>query len=97
MRAAVLIKPGHIEIQQRPIPSPSPDEILVRIACVGVCGSDIPRILTYGAYHPRLTLGHEFSGVIAQTGEMVDQWRMNSGIWYRLNKAVSLSLQEESV
>ena len=75
MRALKLYAPGDIRLEDSPIPVIDAEEVLVRVMAVGVCGSDIPRILTHGAYHPRLTMGHEFSGVVAQTGDRVDPWR----------------------
>ncbi len=75
MPAAVLLKPGQIEIQTRPVPSPSPDEILVRIACVGVCGSDI-HYYRHGRIGEQIIkspqcLGHECSGFVAAVGSEV--------------------------
>ena len=75
MRALKLYAPGDIRLEDTPIPAIDAEDVLVQVMAVGVCGSDIPRILTQGAYHPRLTLGHEFSGVVIRTGERVDQWR----------------------
>ena len=40
MRAAVLNRPGEVEVVERPTPSPGPHEVLVRVRAVGVCGSD---------------------------------------------------------
>ena len=40
MRAAVLNRPGEVEVVERPTPTPGPHEVLVRIRAVGVCGSD---------------------------------------------------------
>ena len=40
MRAAVLVEPGRIEMQERPVPAPDPGDVLVRVTTVGVCGSD---------------------------------------------------------
>src|SRR5690606_35169215 len=39
---------------------------------VGVCGSDIPRVLTKGAHRMPLICGHEFSGHIVGMGEGVE-------------------------
>ena len=64
MRAAVLHAPGDIRIEQRPKPIVAPGSALLRVAAVGVCGSDIPRLLTKGAHKMPLICGHEFSGVI---------------------------------
>ena len=80
MRAAVLIKPSHIEIQQRPIPSPSPDEILVRIACVGVCGSDI-HYYRHGRIGDQIIkapqcLGHEGAGFVEAVGSKVQGFKI---------------------
>ena len=41
MRASVLTGPQTIELQERPVPEPGPDEVLVRVGSVGVCGSDV--------------------------------------------------------
>ena len=75
MRAAVLLKPGQIQMQDRPVPSPGPDEILVRIACVGLCGSDIHyyrhgRIGEQIVKSP-LCLGHEPAGFVTAVGSDV--------------------------
>ena len=40
MRAAVLVEPGRIEMQERPIPTPGVGDVLIRVSSVGVCGSD---------------------------------------------------------
>jgi len=75
MRASVLIEPGQIEMQSRPIPIPGPDEVLVRIACVGVCGSDI-HYYRHGRIGDQIVkapqcLGHEGSGYIETIGSDV--------------------------
>jgi threonine dehydrogenase-like Zn-dependent dehydrogenase len=50
MRAAILHAPGDIRIEAVPEPTPAAGHALVRVDAVGVCGSDIPRILTKGAH-----------------------------------------------
>ncbi|NIA07477.1 MAG: alcohol dehydrogenase catalytic domain-containing protein [Actinobacteria bacterium] len=75
IRASVLIKPGQIEMQSRPRPAPGPDEVLVRIACVGVCGSDI-HYYRHGRIGDQILkspqcLGHEGSGYIEAIGSDV--------------------------
>lgn len=71
MKAVKLYEPGDLRVEEVEIPSISEEEVLVEVKAVGVCGSDIPRALFKGAYYKGLTLGHEFSGVIAQKGEKV--------------------------
>ena len=75
MRASVLIKPGQIEMRSRPVPSPGPDEVLVRIACVGVCGSDV-HYYRHGRIGDQILkspqcLGHEGSGYVEALGSDV--------------------------
>ena len=72
MRAAVLFSPGDIRLEDVPKPKPGLGEVLLRVAAVGVCGSDIARMLTKGAHKMPLICGHEFSGHIVALGENVD-------------------------
>lgn len=72
MRALKLHAPGDVRFETVPVPEIKPDEVLVNVKACGVCGSDIPRILTYGAHVSELITGHEFAGVVVQTGAEVD-------------------------
>ena len=42
MRVAVLTEPNVIRMEERPVPRPLPDEVLIRVASVGVCGPTPP-------------------------------------------------------
>jgi L-iditol 2-dehydrogenase len=75
MRVSVLLGPGTLDIENRPIPKPGPDEVLIRVSSVGVCGSDVHyyehgRIGPYVVERP-LVLGHEAGGRIAAVGSGV--------------------------
>jgi L-iditol 2-dehydrogenase len=74
MRAIVLHAPGDIRLENRAKPDAGPGEVVVRVASVGVCGSDLPRMLVKGAWKMPLITGHEFSGHIAELGEGVEGW-----------------------
>lgn len=68
MKALVLRSNGLLEIEQRTVAGPpESDSVLIRVAAAGICGSDIPRAFHQGAYHYPLVMGHEFSGVVAET------------------------------
>lgn len=76
MRCSVLRGPGDLAVIERPVPQPGPGEVLVRIASVGVCGSDTHyydhgRIGPYVVREP-LVLGHEPSGRVVALGPDVD-------------------------
>jgi len=72
MRAAVLYSPGDIRLEDVAKPEPRENEVLLRVAAVGVCGSDLPRMLIKGAHKMPLICGHEFSGHIEASGAGVE-------------------------
>jgi len=41
MKQAVMTAPGRIELRDVPLPEVAPDQVLVRVKRIGVCGSDI--------------------------------------------------------
>lgn len=41
MKAAVLVGPGKIEVQDKPIPQPTSDSAVVKITQSALCGSDL--------------------------------------------------------
>src|SRR5687767_10131297 len=67
MQIALLEAPHRFRIEERPIPSIEPDEVLVRVAACGVCTSDLHPWAEGGSNLPR-ALGHEVSGVIERIG-----------------------------
>jgi len=84
MRASVLTGPQTIELQERRVPEPGPDEALVRVGSVGVCGSDVHyyqhgRIGSMVVRGP-LVLGHEVGGTIVAVGEAVDPARVGQRV-----------------
>jgi threonine dehydrogenase-like Zn-dependent dehydrogenase len=77
MRAAVLFGPGDIRVTERQVPVPGPDEVLVKVAMCGTCGTDLkildgrfPQTPSFGAFIP----GHEWTGTVAATGSGVDEF-----------------------
>src|ERR671923_349881 len=69
-RAAVLYAPGDLRIEERPVPEPGPREVLVEVAAVGVCGSDVHyyehgRIGSHVVRAP-MVLGHESAGRVSR-------------------------------
>lgn len=73
MRQAVMTSPGVIEHQEVEAPVPGPNEVLLRIHRIGVCGSDVH--VNHGK-HPFTSYpviqGHEFSATIEAIGEGVE-------------------------
>jgi len=57
-------------MEERPMPERGPGEALVRVKCVGICGSDLHAFQGNQPYfsYPRI-MGHELSGEIVEIGE----------------------------
>ena len=69
MKAWKLSEVGKIEFSEKTdIPQIEKNEVLVHIKAAGICGSDIPRVYKTGAHKMPLIIGHEFSGVVKETG-----------------------------
>ena len=78
MKAALFYGKEDIRIRDIPIPQIDDHEVLLKVKSAAICGTDI-RMFKNGAKgvdanHP-LVLGHELSGVIAQTGDKVHTYR----------------------
>lgn len=72
MKAYVLRDIGNFKLEEVQKPIPQENEVLVAVRAAGICGSDIPRVYKTGTYSYPLIPGHEFSGVVEETGTCVD-------------------------
>lgn len=75
MQVAVLTEPGEFELVERERPDPGPDEVLVRMREVGICGSDL-HYYDHGHIGDSVVedphvLGHESAGEVAAVGDNV--------------------------
>lgn len=75
MKAAVLHKPLDLRVEEVNIPQIRPNEVLVKMKRVGICGSDIHyylegQVASFIVKKP-LILGHECAGEIAEVGSKV--------------------------
>ena len=80
MRAIVKARPEPgLWMEQVPVPEPGPTEVLIRVRKSAICGTDV-HIRNWDAWAQAtvpvpLVVGHEFSGVIADTGSAVTRYR----------------------
>ncbi|HEU4948085.1 MAG TPA: NAD(P)-dependent alcohol dehydrogenase [Kribbella sp.] len=84
MRAAVLRGAQDLVIEERPTPSAGPDEVLVKVSSVGICGSDVHyfehgRIGEFVVKSPMVP-GHEAAGQIVAVGDGVATDRVGSRV-----------------
>jgi len=75
MSAAILYGGKDIRVEERPIPEPYPDEVVVRVRAAGICGSDLLGYNGIGPWQPPAGVGieegHELAGEIAAVGSAV--------------------------
>ena len=73
MKTAVLYGKEDIRIEERPRPTAGPGQMVVKIAYVGICGTDI-EFYNMGETPTPLPkiLGHENSGIVVEIGEGVE-------------------------
>ncbi|XP_038640194.1 sorbitol dehydrogenase-like isoform X1 [Scyliorhinus canicula] len=73
--SVVLHKKHDLRLEQRPIPQPGPNEVLLKIDSVGICGSDVHYWQNGGIgdfiLKKPMVLGHEASGSVSKVGSEV--------------------------
>lgn len=80
MRSIVIHKAKDLRIEDTQLDTPKADEVLIRIATGGICGSDL-HYYNHGGFGPitvkePMILGHEVSGYIEQLGADVDGFEL---------------------
>ncbi|MGO9642299.1 MAG: galactitol-1-phosphate 5-dehydrogenase [Candidatus Acidiferrales bacterium] len=73
MKALLLSEYRRLEIVELPTPEPGPDEVLIRVAACGICGSDVHGYDgSSGRRIPPIVMGHEAAGRVAAVGSRVN-------------------------
>ncbi|MCB0187910.1 MAG: zinc-binding dehydrogenase [Caldilineaceae bacterium] len=72
MQALVWEGPRQMNMREVATPEPAADEVLIRVAYSGICGSELGGYLGHNSLRvPPLIMGHEFSGEIVTLGDEV--------------------------
>jgi len=72
MQAALLLGPRQLSLQPLPLPTPAPDEIVLKIAAALTCGTDLKAFLRGHPKWPMPTrFGHEYAGTVVARGSQV--------------------------
>ena len=70
-----------LEIADVPLLPLQPDEVRVRVAACGLCGSELETFKNRSPRRtPPLVMGHEFCGTIAETGAAVRDWQAGARV-----------------
>ena len=77
----LMPEPKKITFREVPVPKPGPDQVLVKIKRIGICGSDIH---VFHGTHPYtsypVTQGHEVSAQIVEVGEYVKDFNVGDRV-----------------
>ena len=73
MKAQVFYEPEKMALEERAIPTPGDDDLLVKVRSVGICGSDVAYYFGMSSLETSdgkgpLILGHEFTGEVIEVG-----------------------------
>ena len=80
MKAAVITAPGEIAIEEVADPTPGDNDVVVEVAAVGICGTDLH--IFEGEFAPKLPIvpGHEMSGTVVAVGRSVTEIKIGDAV-----------------
>jgi len=81
---AILHKIGDIRLEQKDVPEPGPEQVLLKMDSVGICGSDV-HYWTHGAIgdfivRAPMVLGHEAAGIVEKCGSNVTSLKVGDKV-----------------
>lgn len=83
MKALILKEYNKFVYEDVPSPQISADEVLIEVKACGICGSDVHGMDgSTGRRQPPIVMGHEASGIIAETGENTTDWKKGDRVTF---------------
>lgn len=83
MKALLLTSYGKLELSQIDPPKLAENDVLVRVAACGICGSDVHGYDgTSGRRIPPIVMGHEAAGTVAEVGSAVTGARVDDRVTF---------------
>jgi threonine dehydrogenase-like Zn-dependent dehydrogenase len=81
MKALVFKDVGKLVFEERRIPHvKDPDDVLLKVRSVGICGSDVKIIEGKHHFKPDTVLGHEFCGEVVEVGSHVHHVKLGDRV-----------------
>jgi len=82
MKALVKTKegPGNVQLMELAEPKVNPGEVKIRVAAVGICGTDIKIYHGDAWSNPPVILGHEYSGTVEEIGAGVTKVKVGDRV-----------------
>ena len=72
---------GFFSLEERPVPQIADDEVLVKVAYGGICGTDIHIYHDQFTYYPPVIVGHEFSGTLLAVSVIFVVTDISKTVW----------------
>jgi threonine dehydrogenase-like Zn-dependent dehydrogenase len=83
-----------LDLRDVPDPSPKPGEVILQVAAVGICGSELHSFVTRAARRtPPTIMGHEFCGQVADVGPGVVGYQR--GDWVGVSSVIACGRCED--
>ncbi|MGI4854250.1 MAG: galactitol-1-phosphate 5-dehydrogenase [Janthinobacterium lividum] len=83
MKALMLEQYEHLQVIDMPEPTCGADEVLIRVAACGICGSDVHGYDGgSGRRIPPIVMGHEAAGIITEVGEDVADYKAGDRVTF---------------
>jgi L-iditol 2-dehydrogenase len=83
VKALVLKAYNTFSFEDVPIPEIGPQDVLIRVKACGICGSDVHGMDgSTGRRIPPIIMGHEASGLIAQIGSGITEWKAGERVTF---------------
>lgn len=68
-------------LREREWPTPGPNDVVVDVQAVGICGSDVHGFMGItGRRKPPIVMGHEFSGLVTAVGDQVQRIKVGQRV-----------------
>lgn len=81
MRALFYPAFDQLEIRDVEVAPPRPDEVRLRVAACGICGSELESFKSHSPRRPPpLVMGHEYCGTVAEAGAEVRDWKVGARV-----------------
>jgi L-iditol 2-dehydrogenase len=88
MKAVVLHRADEMRVEPRPVPRPAAGEVLVKVDCASICGTDVKVLhrTLQGQPAGEFIMGHEYAGTVVALGPDVDEFRVGDRVAVEVHK-----------
>ncbi len=88
MKAVVLHGADDMRVEPRPVPTPGPGEVLLRVNVASICGTDVKVLhrTLQGQPEGEFIMGHEYAGTVAALGPDVNEFSVGDRVAVEVHK-----------